>query len=199
MAVNAAPAYTGMNVIVGQANCYTAPFSATTPPALPLDTVALNTAWSSPWTPVGATEEGLSFKFSRKTQDIMVEEQANAVFVATKELTFEFDLSLSEDSFEVMKLAFGGGTIADTAGTMSVNGYRVMTIANDLQNLAFGFEALNNFGGPRRVMIPNVVSVADVEVKYRRADDARRYNVSFRSLSTVGACTFRDVKPIGVS
>lgn len=181
-----APAYTRTNVLVGQARMFLQKLSETSAPALPLDSVALNGAWPSDpdntWTPVGATEEGLNFRFQRTTEDITVEEQLTPVSVNTTGLDISADMVLSEDTVDTMLVAYGGGEIVVTAPGVGQVGKSELTIGSDLDHYAFGFEAMNATGRPRRVLIPDVVSVGQAETMYRRAAAARRYAVSFRVL-----------------
>lgn len=178
------PAYVRTNVLVGQARMFLQKIVTGSVPALPADTVALGAAWPSVspniWVPVGATQEGLNFRFQRSTQDVNVEEQLTPVQVNTTSLDISMDMVLSEDTLETMVYAYGGGSIVTTAAASAVIGKKTLTINSDLDLYAFGFETQNEFGFYRRVMVPAVVSVGQAETLYRRAQDARRYAVSLR-------------------
>jgi hypothetical protein len=180
------PAYTRQNVLVGQARMFLQKIVTGSVPALPADTVAIGGAWPSAganiWVPVGATSEGLNFRFQRSTQDINVEEQLTPVAVNTTGLDISMEMVLSEDTVETMVTAYGGGSIVTVAAASGVIGKKTLTIGSDLDNYAFGFETQNQFGFFRRVMVPAVVSVGQAETLYRRAQDARRYAVSLRVL-----------------
>jgi len=184
--VAATPAYVRQNVLAGQARMFLQKLLPTSAPALPLDTVALNGAWPATgtniWVPVGATQEGLNFRFQRSTQDITIEEQLTPVSVNTTGLDISAEIVLSEDTLETMVTAYGGGTITATAASSGQIGKKTLTIGSDLDQYAFGFETQNQNGFFRRVMIPTVVSVGQAETLYRRAQDARRYAVSLRVL-----------------
>lgn len=175
-------AYTTKNVLVGQARPFIKPYDPLVPPALPANTVALNGTWGSGWTELGATEKGLTFKFTRRTKDITVEEQQTPVAVTTTETTFAFDLELSEDTLDTMKLAYGGGTIITVAAATGVPGTRQLAISSDLTNFSFGFEGQNEYGFWRRVLVPIVVSIANAQTMYVRAEKQRTYKAEFRSL-----------------
>jgi hypothetical protein len=178
------PVYTREKVLVGQAQMYLQKIVTGSAPALPADTVALGGAWPSTgtniWLPVGATQEGLNFRFQRSTQDVNVEEQLTPVQVNTTSLDISMDMVLSEDSMETMVYAYGGGSIVTTAAGVGQIGKKELTINSDLDLYAFGFETQNEFGFFRRVLVPAVVSVGQAETLYRRAQDARRYAVSLR-------------------
>lgn len=164
-----------------------------TTPALPADTVPLNGPWGADWVAIGATEEGVTLAFSRSTENIMIEEQATAVDVRTTEVTFSVNASLSEDSLDTMKLAFGGGRIDVVPATASTPAKRTLIVSDELEQFALGFEGKNEFGLPRRILIPVVLSVADAEAAYRRAAAPRRWNTSFRSLVDIQDCDIVDI------
>lgn len=178
------PTYTRQNVLVGQARMFLQKKVALSAPALPADTVALGGAWPAAgtniWVPVGATQEGLNFRFQRSTQDVNVEEQLTPVQVNTSSLDMSLDMVLSEDTLNTMVYAYGGGSIVTTAAGVGQIGKKELTINSDLDEYAFGFETQNEFGFFRRVFVPSVVSVGQAETLYRRAQDARRYAVSLR-------------------
>lgn len=172
MAVNTA------KVIVGVATLYTAPKNT----AAPLDTLAENAAWSAPWVQVGGTEEGVSLAVGTDTADIRIEEQATPVLVVTTANNIRILTTLSEDTVENMKLAYGGGSIVTTAAASGQPGKKTLSLSNTLDQLAVGFEAINADGFWRRVYIPSVLSVADVTTAYRRAANNRAYNVELRAV-----------------
>lgn len=180
------PAYTRENVLVGQARMFLQILTPTSVPALPADTVALDGAWPSAgvniWVPVGATEEGLNFRFGRDTEDIMIEEQLIPVHIVPTGIDLAAEVVLSEDTIQTMTWAYGGGTSVVTAPDVGQPGKTTLTLSSDLSHFAFGFEGVNSEGLPRRVLVPDVVSVGQVETAYRRAANARRYATSFRAV-----------------
>lgn len=182
----ATPTYDREKVLVGQARMFVQKLLPTSVPALPADTVAMNGAWPSTgnniWVPVGATEEGMVLRFSRDTEDITVEEQLTPVDVQPTGVDMAVETVLSEDTLKTWMLAMGGGTITTEAASSGVPGTSKLTIGSDLDRYALGFEAENEFGMPRRVMIPAVVSVGQIEAAYRRAANARRFATAFRAI-----------------
>lgn len=186
---NVTPVYDRSKVLVGQARRYIAPYTTTSPPALPANTTALNTAWTSPWVELGATTKGLEFDFKRTTKKIMIEEQQTPVQITTDSTEFTFGMELSEDSLDTMKLAYGGGIITTVAPTTGVPGTRQLVIGSDLSLYSFGFEGVNEFGFWRRVLVPVVVSIADAKTVYSRSDKQRTYSVKFSSLVDVSQVT----------
>lgn len=193
MAVGIAPVYERKNVLVGMAAVRLYPLSNVTPAALPADTVDINGVWPAGWVPIGATEEGVTLAFSRSTENIKVEEQQVPVDVRTTEVTFSVNCSLAEDTFETMKVAFGGGVITATPAATGVPGTRTLAVGNELDQFALGFEGRNEKGFWRRVLIPVVLSVADAEAQFRRAAAPRKWNVSFKSLVDINQCTIKEM------
>lgn len=186
------PQYDRANVLVGLAAMYTQPYDPANLPSLPPDTQLLDEPWADPWRAVGATMEGLTFGFSRETSDIMVEEQVTPVDVRTSSLAFNMSVTLSEDTLETMLLAYGGGSITETAATTSEPGTQQLTISSSLSYFSFGFEGVNNKGFWRRVLVPICVSTAEAETQYRRAEQQRTYAVTLRSIVAPEDVTIRE-------
>lgn len=176
------PSYTAANVLTGSAMMFTQVYDADVPPVVPADSAVLGTAWSSPWTPIGATESGITFSFKRTMDDINIDEQVTPVDKRTKDVAFTLDVELSEDTLNSMLLAYGGGEITTTAAASGVTGVRVLEIASEPTYFSFGFEGINAYGEARRVMIPISVSQANAKTQYQRAKKQRTYMCSFESL-----------------
>jgi len=175
----AQPAIVTTNVLVGIARIYTAPSGT----AAVADTIVAGDAWGSPWTYIGATEEGLELAFGTTTSDIRVEEQATPVITVTTEVNVELRFALSEDTVESMKLAYGaGGTIATIATGTGIAAKKRLTLSSSLTRLTAGFEGVNAAGFPRRVYVPAVLSVGDVATQYRRAANNRNYPTVLRAI-----------------
>src|SRR5437763_10651167 len=187
------PAYDSSKVLTGLAALYLQPYVAATPPALPADTVALGTAWTTPWVPVGASANGVSFDYQRSTDTIEIEEQMTPVDYRTKSLTFTVNVELAEDSLQVMKWAFGGGTITTTAAATGVPGTSVLVIADEMDTFGLGMEAQNDKGFWRRILVPKVKSVAQIKTPYRRSNAPRTYSVSFESIVQPSAVTIKNM------
>ena len=191
-AVAIAPEWHREKVLVGQAAVRLQPIDPEGPaPALPADSIPINGTWGAGWVPIGATEEGVTLAFSRSTENITVEESAVAVDVRTTEVNFAVNANLSEDSFDTMRVAFGGGTITATPATATLPGMQSLVVSSELEQFALGLEGKNEFGMFRRILIPIVLSVADAEAAFRRAAAPRRWNVSFRSLVDIEQCDIR--------
>jgi len=190
------PTYERRNVLTGLAAMYLQSYSPSgDAPELPDGTVLLGGTWAAPWFPLGATQEGLNFGFARESSDITIEEQPNPVDVRTSSLAFNATVTLSEDTLQTMKVAYGGGTITTTAATTTAFGYESLKISDEMEDFSFAFEGENQFKLARRVLIPVVKSVGEIETTYRRAEEQRLYAVSFRSLVPLKDCEIINYTP----
>lgn len=187
------PTFTAANVLTGPAKMYTQVYNSALPPTVPADTAALGAAWAAPWTPIGATEGGVTFSFKRSTDKITIDEQVTPVDERTKEVTFTMDVELSEDSINSMVLAYGGGGVTTIPASSGVAGVKVLQISTDLTYFSFGFEGVNAFGQPRRVMVPISVSVGSAKTVYQRSKKQRTYATSFESLVPPESVVIREI------
>jgi hypothetical protein len=187
------PEYVRANVLTGQARRFYQPYNPATPPVLPARSLVVGGAWSSPWVATGASVDGLAFNFERNLNEIMIEEQSVPVAQLTKDAKFSFDIELSEDTFKTMALAYGGGTITTTAPATGAVGFETLVISDEVVQYSFAFEAENEKGYPRRVLVPIVVPRAQVKTQYNRATKQRTYNVTLESLVPLGQCVFENV------
>lgn len=189
------PRYVRKNVIRGAAAVWYRPQDDTA--ELPDNDLELGGDWAGVkgdalWTPVGASESGATMRFSRSTTDISIEEQMSAVDIATTAVDPRIEITLSEDTLETMKLAYGGGTITTVAPSSTMPGYRELRIAEDIEHLTLGLEGMNTKNKWRRVLWLDVLSVADVETSYRRAETQRLYACSFRLVSPIPDAIIRE-------
>lgn len=186
------PAYDPFSVVVGMGALFYQPHVVASPPEMPPDTLALGAAWPAPWTPVGATHEGITLSFTRETADVPIEEAPLPVDVRTQTVTFNIGTVLAEDTLETLLLSFGGGTITAVAADVETWGYRDFVIADEMQNFAIGWEGRNKHGYPRRQVIPFVKSVGEIESSMRRTEK-HMYNTTIRSLSRFSECPIHDL------
>jgi hypothetical protein len=190
------PRYTRKNIVRGVAAIWVRPQSDAA--TVPANDLALGGDWADAvkgnpaWTPIGASESGATVRFSRATNDITIEEQLNPVDIATTSVDPRIEVTLAEDTLETMKLAYGGGQITTVAPTSTVPGYRELRIAEDIEHLTLGLEGVNSKSQWRRVLWLDVLSVADVETAYRRAETQRLYAVSFRLVSPIADAVIRE-------
>lgn len=184
------PQYTRRNILTGQAALYLAEYDPLTPLALPDEDEPLGFDWATPWEPAGATMEGISVTFAREATDIRVEEQSTPVDQKTTSAGFTVSATLSEDTLETMRYAYGGGEIVTTAAGATTHGKQRLIISEDVEHFVLGLEGQakprTGIATPwRRVLIPDVTSVAEVETPYRRAEQQRVYPATFTSLVPV--------------
>jgi hypothetical protein len=179
------PTYDRKRVTSGMTAVRLAPYDELDPAELPADTVVLGGIWPvlpQPWVPIGASAEGASLVFRRSTESLRIEEQLTPVAVETTEVEFRVEVTMAEDTLETMRVAYGGGEIVTTAAGAGQPAKKTLTLSSDLEHFALGLEARNTYGHPRRILVPEIVSIADVETTYRRAAGLRLYKVSFWSL-----------------
>jgi hypothetical protein len=191
------PRYESANVVRGPAAVWYQGYSPIA--TLPDNTLDLGGDWKDAtkgdplWTPIGATQSGVTLNWSRKTTDITIEEQSNAVDVATDSLDPTIDTTLSEDTLETMLLAYGGGVINTVAPSATEPGYREIKFTEELDHLTLGVEGINNKSYWRRILWQDVLSVATVKTDYTRSKTQRVYAVSFRLLSPITDMVVREM------
>lgn len=191
------PRYDRKNVLRGLAALWIRPYDPTA--TLVSNQLVLGGDWGDPtlgnplWKPNGATESGVTMRFTRETTDITIEEQVNPVDVATNTLDPRIEATLAEDTLNTMLTAYGGGTIATVAPGSGTVGTQELTISEELTHLSLGMEGVNNKGFWRRVLFHDVLSVAEVETSYRRAETQRLYAVSFRLVSPLSLLKVREM------
>ena len=196
------PRYNRTNVLRGMASLWIRPYNVAA--TLPSNQLALGGDWADvalgnvAWKPAGATESGVTMRFTRETTDISIEEQVNPVDVATNTLDPRIEATLAEDTLETMITAYGGGSIATVAAGSGTVGTRELTISEELTHLTLGMEGVNNLGMWRRVLFQDVLSVAEVETSYRRAETQRLYAVSFRLVSPISALKVREMNAVAI-
>jgi hypothetical protein len=191
------PTYAPQNVMTGVAALYIQDYVLATPAALPADTIDLGGVWTAPWVPAGATLEGVSITLSREVNPIMIEEQVTQVDERTTSVGFSVSVTLSEDTLDTMRIAYGGGTITTVAPTVTVRGTKTLVISSDSQYFALGIEGQAppraTLPTPwRRILIPKVSSVAEVETAYRRSDQQRVYACTFNALVAPELCPIKE-------
>ena len=192
------PRYNRSNILRGMAALWVANYNATVPVPLPSNQLPLGGDWAdvtlgnTAWKPVGATESGVTMRFTRETTDITIEEQVNPVDVATNTLDPRIECTLAEDTLDTMILAYGGGSVATVAPGSGTVGTKELTISEEVTHLTLGMEGVNSKGQWRRVLFADVLSVAEVETSYRRAETQRLYAVSFRLVSPISQLKVRE-------
>lgn len=176
------------NVLVGYAKMWTGPKDTVRPP----DTLAEGADWASPWTYIGGTEEGVALLSSSEQTEIRIEEQDTAVRLVPNQRNTRVRAVLSEATLENLKLALGGGAITTVAAASGQPGMKVYTFSDALDELAVGFEGVNPLGFFRRLYIPSVISVADLETRWRRAANNQSFPFEARAVCSSSQIAIRD-------
>lgn len=185
-------------VLVGSVRPFVQPYDPAVPPALPANSIPVNGAWPSSWTELGATMNGLEFDFSRKTKKIEIDETPTPLGYTTDSVDFMFGLELAEDTLETWQLSYGGGTISTTAAASGTVGTRQLHISRELQNFSFAFEGKNEKQMFRRVLVPIVLSVANMKTAYNRSTKQRTYKVQFTSLVDIDQVTILEQNAVAL-
>lgn len=191
------PRYDRRNVLRGLAALWLMDYNPAA--VLPSNELPLGGNWADPvlgnefWASNGGTESGVTMRFTRETTDISIEEQVNPVDVATNTLDPRIEATLAEDTLNTMLTAYGGGEIETVAPGSTTVGTQELSISEELTHLTLGMEAVNNAGYWRRVLFHDVLSVAEVETSYRRAETQRLYAVSFRLVSPISQLKVKEM------
>lgn len=176
------------NIVVGMAQLWTSPMNT----AMVADTIDLDVDYPTPWVPVGATEQGIQFHKQPTTQDIDIEEQSLPALVVVTRQDVQIVLTQAEDTIANQKLAYGGGTMTTVAPGTTQPGITQLALSDTLDQLAAGFDGINPFGFFRRVYVPSVISVANVQTNYRRAAAPRLYPTTLRAVCPPSAIIIKD-------
>lgn len=170
-----------VNVAVGEADLYTAPLETVKPE----DALAYRGDFAD-FEFAGGTEDGVTLTFGRETTEHRLEEDPFPALITVNSATFSLAFGLGEDTFESMKLAYGGGTITSAAGK------RTFALAAELEELAILMEAKTADGGHRRIYIPRMVATGEVGTPYRRSEGKRMYPVTLQSLCALSEISIEE-------
>jgi hypothetical protein len=165
-------------VFAGFADMYTAPRDTARPP----DTVGYNGDFGADYKSVGATDEGVTINFGVETKEHTIEEDPLPAFRVITSAAFTFTAGLAEDTIENMQLAYGVGQI------VQVGQKKELRLSTSLNELTIFLEAEVPGGMVRRMHVPGVMSGAEVETPYRRAESKRIYPVTFTTV-----CALEDI------
>lgn len=176
--------YNGNNVVVSLASSYIQPWSASVPAALPPElTIGLGGDWTNggalPWADLGGTDQGWKMAMSRKTNEIMIEEQSNPVKVTADSANITISGNLAEDDLQHMLWAYGGGTLTTVAPGTTQIGKTTLQLSDTLVDWAMGVEFQNKYGFWRRVLLPKGNVTSSPSTNFRRAADKHMYDFEF--------------------
>lgn len=191
MPITANPTVVGVpaNYLVGVAQVYLAPFG-TAGPAL---TVAYGGTWPAGWLATGYTETGLTVNMNRKVNSLYVEELSEPIATVVDTNDPTLDVTFAEDTLQSMAWAYGGGTITQTAAATPDPAYATLVLAENLEQLAMGFEGSAPDGNFRRVIIPQVVSAGKAKTQYQRAKAGRMYPATFNSIGPLSNWIIQEI------
>lgn len=150
------------------------------------------------WEGVGYTEDGVEVEKSTDTEDVKPSETITPINVLVTGAGVAIRFVCMEHTLEMMKLAYGGGSIATTAAGAGQIGKRVLTLSPTLDSFALGFEVLNEHGFFTRMHVPHVKSVATVGTGYA-LNKIRMFPVEFRALCEIDDITFVEKTAVATS
>lgn len=179
---------TASNVLVGEAQAYTAPSNTAAPV---IGTNGLVTP-AAPWVEVGFTVNGLTFEVDGKTTPVYVDELSTPVLIVPDQTDVSATFEMSEDTLPNALIAYGRGSLASVAATTTVPGTDTLTFSDALNTLAFCFTGTDVHGLSRLVYIPNCLSVAKVSTKYQRSKAQRSYPVTLQAVCPMSSITITD-------
>lgn len=148
------------------------------------ETVAYGGDWGVDWTGVGYTEDGVELEKSTDTDDVKPSETITPINVLVTGAGVTVRFVVMEHTLEMMKLAYGGGTITTTAAGVGQIGKRVLRLASRLESFGLGFEVENHLGHWTRMYVPHVKSIATVGTGFA-LNKIRMLPVEFRALCEI--------------
>lgn len=176
----AAPAIITGNVVVGYAIMWRAVADTARPTTVyGGDLGASVVAWSY----VGATEEGVTWAKSTDVQDHFVEESSISVFSTPGTGRFAFTGALAETTMENLKFCLGGGTLTGTVGAQT------LTPSETLDQYAIVLDTVAPGSTIRRVYVPRVRIVSQLEVANRRSEQKQLFN-----FEAVANCAMSEIR-----
>lgn len=168
-------------VLEGIANVY---FAEKGTPLPDEETVDYGGDWGIGWEGVGYTEDGVEAEKSTDTDDVKPSETINPINILVTSVGLAIRFVVMEHTLEMMKLAYGGGTITTQAAGVGAIGKRTLTLSSKLDSFALGFEVENEAGFFTRMYVPHVKSVATVGTGFA-LNKIRLLPVEFRALCTM--------------
>jgi hypothetical protein len=190
------PGWVVANVLFGTAYLFTGPTTAVMPADIDLGD---STKYLSPWSYIGATDQGVNVTFNPSVNKIQIEEQATPAASPVTTADFTLDFALSEDTLENMNLAYGaGGSIATTAAATGQPGKRVLTLSTNFATLATAMIGKNKLGFPRVIYVPRIQSAGQVQTAFRRAADKRMYPTTLNALCDLSQIVITDITAAGL-
>lgn len=156
------------------------------------DTGGVSTLIGGLWTPVGATDQGWKWGAAKTVQDINIEEQTTPVATTINSQKITIEGALSEDISRTLALAFNM-TNTYTANGAGIAGYETLLFSDTPIQYAVALIMANQLGKARWLYIPQVTSLANVDVSLRRSAAKRMYSVSFSSTCATTAIQLQNV------
>jgi len=176
------------NIVMGNAIVYYAPVGESEP----ADSVAYGTAWGGNWARVGYTNAPLVMAYEDEQVEAVPQEALTAVKRAKSAESARFETSLAELEADYLKLAFGAGTVSNTAAGAGQVAKEELVIGGDvdLDEYAWGFEGRykdssgNDF--PVRVWIHKATAKLNGELEFSRESEGVGIPLQINALADTG-------------
>lgn len=166
------------NIALGYGRLYVAAYDSASVEALPADTTAKDGSWGGNWVEVGFTS-GITLKLSDERTHVGVDQSTVEVRSYVVSQSVELEATLMETTMANLKYLLGYGTLS-TSGSTDVLEVATNPVLTEY-TLGFELQAPNDETAPRRVQIPRVVGMPDVELAASR-EEATSYGATWRAL-----------------
>lgn len=158
---------TPTNVRVGPGELYIAPLGSTEP-------TNLATAWAGAWVKVGYTEEGSTVGFDQTFEDIVVEEEYDALDTLQTARAITIAFNAAEMTATNLQRAFNGGTITTAGGLVTFE----PPVAGTITRVMLGWESDD---AQERWIFRNCVQTGSPDIARQKAPNYATINMEFRS------------------
>ena len=165
-------------IALGYGRAYIAAY-ASSPEALPADTVARDGAWGGTWTSLGYTG-GIQYSVSNEHRHVEVDQSTIEVMSRVTKQDVTIELTLKQASVENLKYALGFGTLS-TSGSSGV-----LTVGNNPATVEYtlGIEGPSPDDNPtsaQRIIFYRVVPTSEPEQVFSK-DEETVVVVRFKAL-----------------
>jgi hypothetical protein len=169
--------YSTPNLLTDPGTLYYAPVGT----AIPTFTVAgskFTQTWSSPWVPLGCTEEGSEFSASTDVEAIEVAELFYPVAYVTTKKEAKIAFALTDFTLNNIKRVMNGGTLSTVSGTgaTTLSKYVPPTPGNEVRCMV-GWQSLDD----TVVMIGyQLINATEIQMSFKKAPAKATLPVEFQ-------------------
>lgn len=167
------------NLTLGAGTLYVAPLSSTEP-------TDLATAWPVAWTALGYTQDGSSYKYDLKVEQIKVAEELDPVLYVSTERTISVSTALAEITAANLKRAMNGGTITTGSGIVT---FDPPAIGSEVR-IMLGWQSVD---GLERWVFRKVIQMGSVQIDRKKAPNYASIPVEFACEVVAGVQPFKAI------